>query len=133
VQNWGDQVKSRKLDVPVDTPGLILFLVVTSARRSSIVLRTHPKESRQNNGVDRITLRTEVKRETLRDATRYALRAWFRQWTDAVYLSGKGYWLDQLADIFGWVETPNAVSKLAAPPNSQLTDMQSFPFANFAT
>lgn len=44
---------------------------------------------------------TEVERETLWDAARYAPWTRFRQRTHAVYLSGKGYKLDQLADIFG--------------------------------
>jgi transposase len=43
---------------------------------------------------------TEEERQTLWDAARYAPWMRFRQRTHAVYLSGKGYRLDQLADIF---------------------------------
>ncbi len=43
---------------------------------------------------------TEAERQTLWDAARYAPWARFRQRAHAVYLSGKGYCLDQLVDIF---------------------------------
>jgi transposase len=55
---------------------------------------------------------SEAERQTLLDASRYAPWPRFRQRAHAVYLSGKGYKLGQLADIFevdrdtvsGWLD-----------------------------
>jgi transposase len=55
---------------------------------------------------------SDSERQTLLDASRYAPLARFRQWAHAVYLSGKGYKLGKLADIFevdrdtvsGWLD-----------------------------
>jgi len=48
----------------------------------------------------RIKTLTPEEQQTLLDASRYAPESRFRQRSHAVYLSGKGYRLDQLADIF---------------------------------
>ena len=44
---------------------------------------------------------TGEEQRTLLDAARYAPESRFRQRAHAVYLSDKGYRLDQLAEIFG--------------------------------
>jgi hypothetical protein len=44
--------------------------------------------------------------QTLLDASRYAPESRFRQRSHAVYLSGKGYRLDRLAEILPWTGIP---------------------------
>lgn len=48
----------------------------------------------------RINPLTKEDEQILPDATRYAPESRFRQRTHAVYLSAKGYRVNQLADIF---------------------------------
>lgn len=49
---------------------------------------------------------TKEEQRTLLDAARYALESRFRQRAHAVYLCGKGYCVNQLADISRWIEIP---------------------------
>lgn len=48
----------------------------------------------------RIMVLTKEEQKTLLDAARYAPESRFRQRAHAVYLCGKGYLINQLADIF---------------------------------
>jgi len=69
----------------------------------------------------RIKTLTLEEQQTVLDASRYAPDSRFRQRAHAVYLSDKGYRLDQLADIFAvdrdtasaWLTAWDSVGKYA--------------------